>query len=203
MATWDVKNFGPVEVSTSPEFPDYEIHHEWGTDYYYAFSPGGMLGEVGKFADAVKLIDEHAKNRRTDMEKIPEAVIVSTDTGHVVSNDMAGNPLTVEEANALAREYNDACKPEHRTAKVFKLVPVEASWSQPAWLHERNNDPYGTPNNHPFWETVVFEKIGHCKVFARGGWAYVYDTRHNSWWHLDSMDKAHELAIAGPIDPWA
>ena len=58
------------------------------------------------------------------MQKIPAAVVVMTDTGHVIANDMRGDPLTVEEATAMAREYNDACKPEHRTAVVRELVPV-------------------------------------------------------------------------------
>jgi hypothetical protein len=137
--------------------------------------------------------------------KIPEAVIVHTDTGHTVSNDMAGNPLTVAEAQALAREYNDACKPEHRNARVYRLEPVDR-WRQPAWLHERNNDPYGTPNKHEFWSGPIgclAERVGAYKIFVTGGFWYAYDTQHNAWLHFDSEAACREHAAKPPIDPWA
>ena len=36
--------------------------------------------------------------------------------------------------------------------------------TQPEWLHERNNDGYGTPNTHPFWNEQDFDKIDTYKV---------------------------------------
>ena len=64
MATWDVKNFGAVEVSTCPDFPFYEIHHVWGEPYYRAFSPTGQIGgRCAKFLYAEILVaQDYQKN---------------------------------------------------------------------------------------------------------------------------------------------
>ena len=57
--------------------------------------------------------------------------------------------------------------------------------TKPEWLRERNNDPCGTPNNHPFWNTVEVTKIGDdCKVFQKNGW-FVFDALHNAWYRMD------------------
>ena len=73
----------------------------------------------------------------------------------------------------------------------------------PAWLYERNNDPYGTPPKHPFWETVTFEKVGTHKVFERGGRWYAYDTRYNAWWNFATQAEALERAKGPAVDVWA
>ena len=57
--------------------------------------------------------------------------------------------------------------------------------TKPEWLRERNNDPCGTPNNHPFWNTVEVTNIGgDCKVFQKNGW-FVFDALHNAWYRMD------------------
>jgi hypothetical protein len=71
------------------------------------------------------------------------------------------------------------------------------------WLHERVNDPYGTPNKHPFWETVQFGVYGDFKVFDRDDVAYAYDFKHNAWLHFSSMTEAMDHVRKPAIDPWA
>jgi hypothetical protein len=75
--------------------------------------------------------------------------------------------------------------------------------SQPEWLHERNNDPYGTTLQHPFWSTVDAEDIGTYRVFKRDGKWYAYDRRWNAWYGFASITEAVEHAQGGSKDPWA
>jgi len=75
--------------------------------------------------------------------------------------------------------------------------------SQPAWLHERVNDPCGTPNKDPFWETQPFERRGNFKIFERDGVWYAYDVQYNAWWHFASQEEAHARADGGSVDVWA
>src|SRR5579859_2406481 len=81
------------------------------------------------------------------------------------------------------------CQIGHRrkSAREVKNMPT---WTQPEWLRERNNDSYGTPSKHPFWETVEFVKVGTWKVFERDGTWYGYDTKNNSWWHFQTQGEA-------------
>lgn len=74
---------------------------------------------------------------------------------------------------------------------------------KPMWLHLRVNDPYGTPNSHPFWEGVNVELMGVYKLFERDGVVYAYDTRHNAWLHFENWAKAKQHCIKPPIDPWS
>jgi hypothetical protein len=79
-------------------------------------------------------------------------------------------------------------------------------WQQPAWLHERNNDPYGTPNNHEFWSSPIgclAERVGDYKIFVTGGFYYAYDVKHNAWLHFDSEKACLERVAKPAIDPWA
>jgi hypothetical protein len=73
----------------------------------------------------------------------------------------------------------------------------------PEWLRERNNDPFGTPPKHPFWEQVAAEKIGAWKLFAVAGTWYGYDTRHNAWYTFTDEADARERTAREPVDPWA
>jgi hypothetical protein len=75
--------------------------------------------------------------------------------------------------------------------------------STPAWLRERVNDPYGTPNRHPFWKSVTVELIGPWKVFERDGTWYAYETRQNAWAHSPSRGEAVRIASGPSVDIWA
>lgn len=83
--------------------------------------------------------------------------------------------------------------------QVLKTVPLRT----PGWLHERVNDPYGTPNKHPFWATVSFELVTTWKVFERDGVWYAYDTRYNAWAHFPDKSQAVSHASGGSRDVWA
>lgn len=74
----------------------------------------------------------------------------------------------------------------------------------PGWLFERVDDPFGTPNNHPFWETVEAERVGGWKLFERDGWWYVYGMNWNDWFRFSTREKAfvHATSVGGKIDPW-
>lgn len=74
---------------------------------------------------------------------------------------------------------------------------------QPEWLHDRVNDGYGTPNKHPFWETVSFELVGVWKVFEKDGTWYGYKTTQNAWAHFKTRDEAVEMATGRQVDIWA
>ena len=86
-----------------------------------------------------------------------------------------------------------------KKSKLF--YPME----KPEWLKERNNDPYGTPNNHEFWDSVEVTSIGGMKVFEKDGWR-VFDPRHNAWYtlpnQLDAMIHATKLTSSSVRDPW-
>lgn len=73
----------------------------------------------------------------------------------------------------------------------------------PTWLHERVNDPYGTPNRHPFWETVAFEDVGNWRIFEdeTGVWR-AHDRQYNAWWHFPTRDEAVAHANGGSVDVW-
>jgi len=81
--------------------------------------------------------------------------------------------------------------------------------AKPEWLKERNNDPCGTPNNHPFWNTVDVTNIGgSCKVFEKDGW-FLFDTLYNAWYNADNRSDAMIMATEltnGPTgtgrNPW-
>lgn len=74
---------------------------------------------------------------------------------------------------------------------------------EPSWLGERVNDPYGTPNRHEFWTTVVAEQVGNYKVFERDGAWRAYDTQYNAWWNFPSREQAVAHANRGSVDVWA
>lgn len=74
----------------------------------------------------------------------------------------------------------------------------------PHWLHERNEDPYGTPALHPFWDGVSFEKIGQWKIFERDGAWYAFKTSQNAWSAArPTRDDAVAMATAPSADVWA
>lgn len=73
----------------------------------------------------------------------------------------------------------------------------------PVWLSERNNDPYGTPNLHPFWQTVSFERVGSFKIFQRDGRWYGYNVAQNYWMKFASRDEAVAMAQGPRLDMWA
>lgn len=58
------------------------------------------------------------------MNKIPEAVVVDTATGDTWFKDATGQPFTLDYAERFASQFNESCKPEHRTYVVRQLVPV-------------------------------------------------------------------------------
>jgi hypothetical protein len=75
--------------------------------------------------------------------------------------------------------------------------------TMPGWLHERVNDPCGTTNRHPFWQTVDFERIGSFNVFKRDGVTYTYDRRHNAWYGFADLAAAlAHIGEFGDVDPW-
>jgi hypothetical protein len=75
--------------------------------------------------------------------------------------------------------------------------------AQPAWLHDRANDPCGTPNKHPFWDGQATTRVGPWKLFERDGTWYGYDTSHNAWAHFPGQAEATEHANRPPVDIWA
>lgn len=94
-------------------------------------------------------------------------------------------------------------------SRVFKEASGKtASFSRgpaPAWLNERNNDGYGTPNNHEFWSTVDFEDVNGWRIFNKDGLWYGYKLSQNAWSN-GATDKADIVAMADPsrqIDVWA
>ena len=90
----------------------------------------------------------------------------------------------------------------------------ESAWSRtssfsrgpaPAWLNERNNDGYGTPKNHEFWNTVDFEDVNGWRIFNKDGLWYGYKLSQNAWSN-GATDKADIVAMADPgrqVDVWA
>ena len=83
---------------------------------------------------------------------------------------------------------------------------VNYPMQKPEWLKERINDPFGTPNNHEFWDSVEVTVIGEMKVFEKDGWR-VFDPRHNAWYtlpnQLDAMIHATKLNSSSNRDPWS
>ena len=77
------------------------------------------------------------------------------------------------------------------------------SLTGPDWLRERNNDPCGTPNDHPFWAGVEVTRTNSWKLFERDGTWYGYDTQHNAWAHFPGQAEASAFAGKPAIDPWA
>ena len=77
--------------------------------------------------------------------------------------------------------------------------------ASPDWLHERVNDPYGTPNKHPFWQSQPFDQVGVHKVFERDGTWYTYDTQYNAWRRADDEADARSFAEGYPkgMDVWS
>jgi hypothetical protein len=73
----------------------------------------------------------------------------------------------------------------------------------PEWLRERNNDGCGTPNKHPFWDSVTFEIIGVWKIFEKDGVWYGYKTTQNAWAHFTDRADAIRMASAKQTDVWA
>lgn len=72
------------------------------------------------------------------------------------------------------------------------------------WLHQRVNDPYGTSNRHPFWETVSFEQVGPWRIFKRDAAWYGYETRQNAWTTArPSRDDIIKHAAGPHVDIWA
>jgi hypothetical protein len=74
----------------------------------------------------------------------------------------------------------------------------------PEWLRERTNDPCGTPNRHPFWESVNVQVVGVWKIFERDGAWFGYKTTQNCW-TTPRPSRADVMAMAtGPqVDVWA
>lgn len=78
------------------------------------------------------------------------------------------------------------------------------NYTTPEWLRERNNDPYGTPNTHPFWDTLpIIELVGAWKLFKRDGWWFGYKTTQNAWAHFATEAEAREHASGPQADVWA
>lgn len=73
----------------------------------------------------------------------------------------------------------------------------------PTWLHERNNDPAGTPARHPFWATVDAERVGQWLIFERGGTWYGYKITQNAWATFAGRGEAVAMAEGPQTDVWA
>lgn len=88
---------------------------------------------------------------------------------------------------------------------VSALKGERGPWLTPDWLHERANDPCGTPNGHPFWETVSYRPLHAWRIFERDGWWHGYDKLHNAWAHFETEDEATGFADKNTrgIDIWA
>lgn len=98
--------------------------------------------------------------------------------------------------------YDDVLSPD---LIVERAVTASKTAASPDWLRERNNDPYGTPPNHEFWNSVDFEDIGDMRVFERDGKGYLYHRRQNYWMHFPSLADAREHAETADqgLDMWA
>jgi hypothetical protein len=92
---------------------------------------------------------------------------------------------------------------------------LQTQGGDPAWLTERNNDPYGTNawgKPHEFWSTVDYEDMGGpdgdaYRVFEKDGRWYAYHRRQNYWMKLSAGSKEEarkevEGMNAG-LDMWA
>jgi hypothetical protein len=99
--------------------------------------------------------------------------------------------------------YDEAMRLRDAIMRGTRDQARRSSYRTPVWLHERVNDPYGTPNNHEFWGTVVVTRLGVYKMFTRGGWAYAYDTQHNAWLHFATEAERAQHCAKPAIDPWA
>jgi hypothetical protein len=58
--------------------------------------------------------------------KVPAAVVVDERDAYTWARDTHGQPFTEETATAFAQALNDERKPEHRTFRVYALVPIDA-----------------------------------------------------------------------------
>ena len=102
------------------------------------------------------------------------------------------------------------CHPAHTASKTGS--------SDPAWLTERNNDPYGTPNkrynkdtgeyyDNPFWVENKAEMINGYKVFEKDGRWFAYHPTKNYWMKLSATDAAGARAevegMNSSLDMWA
>jgi hypothetical protein len=87
--------------------------------------------------------------------------------------------------------------------RAFDTATVRKVAAGPDWLHERNNDPYGTPGNHEFWNGVDYEDIGEARIFERDGKWYLHHRRQNYWMTLNSRDEAVQSAGNQGLDMWA
>jgi hypothetical protein len=73
----------------------------------------------------------------------------------------------------------------------------------PHWLHERVEDPHGTPNRHLFWDDQPAERIGPWKMFERDGTWYLFETLQNAWAHFPGRAEAAAHAAGPRVDIWA
>lgn len=84
-------------------------------------------------------------------------------------------------------------------------VSTSKTAASPDWLQERNSDPYGTPNRHPFWDTVDWEDVGDWRIFERDGSWFGYKRTQNAW-STPRPSREDILQMAAPenqIDVWA
>jgi hypothetical protein len=97
-----------------------------------------------------------------------------------------------------------------------KRAVLQVRASDPDWLRERVNDPYGTPNkdyvngeyvDSKFWSENTPTQIGDYKVIEKDGKWYAYHTRQNYWMTLSATNpesaKAEVEGMDSKLDMWA
>ncbi len=77
---------------------------------------------------------------------------------------------------------------------------INASRRTADWLSERNNDPYGTPSSHEFWNSVDFEEIGPYRIFERDGKWYAHHKQQNR--ESGSYHESPGVRRGRPHDYW-
>lgn len=135
---------------------------------------------------------------------------IRTTGNHDIDQATAEIAVYLRDSNPALRDqqaYDEAMRlRDEIMSGTRRLDAKRRSFQTPAWLHERVNDPYGTPNKHEFWSGPIgctAERIGVWKVFTYGGWVHGYDTQHNAWAHFATQAEAEEHCSKPAIDPWA
>lgn len=91
----------------------------------------------------------------------------------------------------------------HELHETWKSMASKTAAS-PEWLRERNNDGYGTPPKHPFWDTVEYEEVNGWRIFERDGSWFGHKMNQNAW-TTPRPSLEDVLSMAAPenqIDVW-
>jgi hypothetical protein len=179
----------PEAVKASPEEFDIQARGKAGRE---ASVYGELKAEAQRsFMDTVNRLQRQAGRN----------VLAESDNGNALSGVPDAQERTPDdEPQDPGTDFPDTGPAEVPSTRAEN---VKSAAGDPAWLHERNNDPYGTPPNHPFWKTVDAETVGDHKIFQKDGQWYGHNTRQNYWMKFKSKDEAKAHANGPKLDMWA